>query len=151
VGDSRSFSQIKKAQVFQPGPLGCEGEPQLVCERLLCFHEIASDQFCDAANVTVCRRGGKALWLVEPLGFDETRISCPAEAGCPCFLQGLPDESHPCFSLEGSSHQNRFAASLLRDLDVCSLICLYLKQGVCHAREAGRKSILGLELLELSF
>jgi hypothetical protein len=116
-----------------------------------CFHEIASDQFCDPANVTAGRRGGKALWLVEPLGFDKTRISCPAEAGCPCFLQGLPDESHPCFSLEGSSHQNRFAASLLRDLDVCSLICLYLKQGVCHARESWRKSVLGLGLLELSF
>jgi hypothetical protein len=27
----KSF-EIKKAQVFQPGPLGCEGEPQLLYE-----------------------------------------------------------------------------------------------------------------------
>jgi hypothetical protein len=89
--------------------------------------------------------------LVEPLGFDETRISCPAEAGCPCFLQGLPDESHPCFSLWEVHIKTVSAASLLRDLDVCSLICLYLKQDVCHAGEAWRKSVLGLGLLELSF
>jgi hypothetical protein len=128
--------QIKKARVFQPGPLGCEGEPQLYVKKIsLDFTKNASDQGRVIEQTSLFAATEETLWLVEPLfstGREFHVVPTDREkAHASCKV--LPWSNIPVGSYREVIIKSVVAASMLHAFNGCDFLsCLYLLQRLCQ-------------------